>query len=207
MRASSSRLPPQRTRVTSSGEPPRTSVQLAANGRSRRAATCPSTSLPRFVPAATTAPGAQAVDQVEHAPRPRPRGVGGEPLVLGHVSARHTVGAQRGRGLTGAGAYEQRVQRLPGRELAGQRERLQGELVDPAGLVLHKAEDHQATPSSRMTSTTAGAASAPWPSTAACLPWPGGSTSRSFSSFGSGRCGSLFSIGFWRARSFAGTEG
>ena len=40
-----------------------------------------------------------------------------------------------------------------------------------------------------MTSTTAGAASAPWPSTAACLPCPGGSTSRSFSSFGSGRCG------------------
>ena len=56
-RASSSRLPPQRTRVTSSGEPPPTAVQFAAKGRSRRAATWLSTSLPRLLPAATTALG------------------------------------------------------------------------------------------------------------------------------------------------------
>ena len=54
MRASSSRLPPQRTR----GERAvarRSAMQLAAKGRSRRAATCASTSLPLVVPAATTA--------------------------------------------------------------------------------------------------------------------------------------------------------
>ena len=48
---------------------------------------------------------------------------------------------------------------------------------------------HQATPSSRMTSTTAGAASGPWPRISACLPWPAGTTSRSRSSRGSGRGG------------------
>ena len=69
MRASSRRLPPQRTRVTAS---PSTAVQLAAKGMSRRAATCASTSLPRFVPGATTAEGEMrsmtSSSAVAHAP-------------------------------------------------------------------------------------------------------------------------------------------
>ena len=55
--ASSSRLPPQRTRVTRMGSPPVTSTQFAASGRSAIADACASTSLPRGVPAATTAVG------------------------------------------------------------------------------------------------------------------------------------------------------
>ncbi len=60
IRASSSSDPPQRMRVTVRDEAAAApiAVTLAANGRSRRAAKCASTSLPRFVPAATTAVGA-----------------------------------------------------------------------------------------------------------------------------------------------------
>ena len=66
-RASSSRLPPQRTRVTTS---PSIAVTFAANGWSSRAATCASSSLPRSEPAATivSAP-CRGLDE-----RGRPRG-------------------------------------------------------------------------------------------------------------------------------------
>ena len=61
-------------------------------------------------------------------------------------------------------------------------ERLQRQLVDLAALVLHERENaHHATPRSRITPTTAGAASAPSPRISACLPGPPGTTSRSFS--------------------------
>jgi hypothetical protein len=66
---------------------------------------------------------------------------------------------------------------------------------------------HASTPICRITSTTFGAASAPWPSTSACFPWPSGTTSRSFSSFGSGRVGSTTASGFDFARSRPGTDG
>jgi hypothetical protein len=77
-----------------------------------------------------------AVDRVEQAARPRRRGVGGEALVLGHVGGRHPVGAELRGGLAAALAHEQRAERLPGRQLAGERERLERELVDLTGLVL-----------------------------------------------------------------------
>ena len=57
-RASSSRLPPQRTRVTVAGSPGVIDKQLAAIGWSVLAATWASTSLPRSVPGPTTALGA-----------------------------------------------------------------------------------------------------------------------------------------------------
>ncbi len=57
-RASSSRLPPQRTRVTVAGSPGVASMQFADIGRSAFAATCAITSLPRSVPGPTTAAGA-----------------------------------------------------------------------------------------------------------------------------------------------------
>ena len=54
-RASSSRLPPQRWRMTVVGSPGSASMQLAASGSPMRAANRAMTSLPRSVPAATTA--------------------------------------------------------------------------------------------------------------------------------------------------------
>ena len=63
-----------------------------------------------------------------------------------------------------------------------ERERLQRQVV----VRLDEEEDAHATPSCCMTSTTFGAASAPWPRISACLPCPSGTTSRSFSSFDSG---------------------
>ena len=67
-------------------------------------------------------------------------------------------------------------------ERAGERQRLLREL---AGL-LDVDEDAHATPIFCSTSTTAGAASGPWPRISASLPWLSGTTSRSFSS---SRCG------------------
>ncbi len=58
-RASSSSDPPQRRRVTVTGSPGVTAMQLAANGRPIRAATRAITSLPRSVPAAKTAVGSR----------------------------------------------------------------------------------------------------------------------------------------------------
>ena len=54
-RAISRRLPPQRCRVTVTGSPGVTAMQLAANGRFVRAASRAMTSLPLSVPAANTA--------------------------------------------------------------------------------------------------------------------------------------------------------
>ena len=53
--ASSTRLPPQRVRVSSQDSSPGpTSVTFVASGKSSRAATCAITSLPRSVPDAET---------------------------------------------------------------------------------------------------------------------------------------------------------
>ena len=57
-RASSSRLPPQRRRVSVDGSPGAAAMQFAASGWSARAAACASTSLPRSLPGAITAAGA-----------------------------------------------------------------------------------------------------------------------------------------------------
>src|SRR5438874_4688728 len=72
----------------------------------------------------------------------------------------------------------------------------------------HEDEDHDyTTPSSRRIPTTAGAASAPWPSTSTCLPEPGGKCSRTISRRGSGRTGVVVSTGLRLARSLPGTDG
>ena len=63
-RASSSRLPPQRCLVTTS---PAIAVTFAANGWSRMAPTCASSSLPRSEPAATIASASCAASAFAHA--------------------------------------------------------------------------------------------------------------------------------------------
>src|SRR5207248_10070322 len=80
---------------------------------------------------------------------------------------------------------------------------LQRELV----VRLDEDEDCHVTPSFCITSTTAGAASAPCPSTSACLPAPSGRTSLSFSSLDAGRETGRASTGLRFARSLAGTDG
>ena len=151
---------------------------------------------------------AGALERVGHAARPGPGRVSRQPLVLGHQRVRHAVRAELDRGLAPALAHQQRRERLTVRELARQRQGLQRQLVDLAALVLHERQNaHHATPRSRITPTTAGAASGPSPRISACLPGPPGTTSRSFSRRGCGRSGELLSTGFWRARSLAGTDG
>ncbi len=88
-------------------------------------------------------------------------------------------------------------------ERAREPERLQRQVV----VRLDEDEDAHATPSPCITSTTRGAAAAPSPRISACLPWPFGRTSRSFSSFESGRAGSTIASGFDFARSRPGTDG
>jgi hypothetical protein len=63
-RASSSRLPPQRWRVTTS---PSTEITFAANTPSSITAACASTSLPRSVPAAITVVGCRLAIARAHA--------------------------------------------------------------------------------------------------------------------------------------------
>ena len=178
-------------------------VTFAANGRSRRAATCAITSLPRFVPAATTALGSSrsisSSTQRAHA--------AGAYAASRSCSATYAVVTPCAPSCAAAlAAADEQRRRLA--EVARQRERLQRQLVDVAAVVLDEDQHaHHATPSSRMTSTTAGAASGPRPRISACLPWPAGTTSRRRSSCESGRAGVRRSIGFWRARSFAGTDG
>ena len=85
----------------------------------------------------------------------------------------------------------------------GERQCLQREVVP----VLDEEDNAHATPSSRITSTTRGAASGPWPRISACLPAPSGTTSRSFSSLDAGRSTGRASTGLRFARNFAGTDG
>ena len=186
MRASSRRLPPQRTRVTVS---PSTAVQFAAKGRSLRAATCASTSLPLFVPGATTAEGdvrsITSSRAVAHAPGAYASGSSA-------MCARAT-----GRAAEPTASTSPRVEA----KVSACRDSSSSDPSTSSSTAIY------ATPSSRMTFTTAGAASAPSPRISACLPWPGGTISRSFSSRASGRSGVLVSTGFCRARSLAGTDG
>ena len=93
---------------------------LAANGRSSRAATCASTSLPRSVPAATTA-SATAARRARDAPSPRPPA---------RRRRRPRPRAARVAGDGGAGADGDRVDRVA--ERRAKRQRLQRQLV--AGL-------------------------------------------------------------------------
>ncbi len=128
---------------------------------------------------------------------------------LGHVDRADAVVAEAGRSVGGARTGHQRLDRRAAAEPAGERERLQRQLVRLAAVVLHEDENagHHATPSLRNRSTTAGAASAPSPSSSAWRPRPGGTVSRTISSRGSAAAGSPVSTGLRRARSFAGTDG
>ena len=112
-----------------------------------------------------------ALDQLLQARRPRGGRVGGEPLVLGHVRRGDAVRAEPRGGLRRALADQERLDRIAVRQPAREREGLQGELVDAPARVLHQHEHrHATTPRSRITSTTAGAASGPLPRIAARLP-------------------------------------
>ena len=101
--------------------------------------------------------------------------------------------------------------RLAGREgmerLAERARECERLLRQVAGLLDVDERCHHATPIRCSTSTTAGAASGPWPRISASLPCPSGTTRRSFSRRGSGLSGELASTGLRWARSFAGTDG
>ena len=150
----------------------------------------------------------QALGELRDRARPRLRGIGaGEDLVLGDVHGGDAVRAERAGRLGGAGAGDHGVHRLAARVAAREGERLQGELVGLAALVLDEDEDHHATPSRRRTSTTAGAAAGPSPSSSAWRPGPDGTVRRTSSTRGARASGSALSIGLRRARSLAGTDG
>ncbi len=129
------------------------------------------------------------------------------PVDLRDMDGRDAVLAQRRRRVRGPGADHHGLERLAAGVAARERERLERELVELAVRMLHVREHHHATPSFWNSSTTAGAAAGPSPSTSAWRPRPGGTVSRTISSRGSLCAGSLASTGLRRARSFAGTEG
>ena len=90
---------------------------------------------------------------------------------------------------------------------ARQRERLPRDVVGDAAGMFDQDEDAHKRPAPRSISTTAGAASGPWPRISACLPWPSGTTSRTFSSPAAARSGVRVSSGFRFARMRPGTDG
>ena len=193
MRASSSRLPPQRDprdRVAAvDGGAVRREGQVAPRGRR-----APSPRCPRSVPGGTTAVGDSALDQLVDSGGP------GAPARRRRCRSA-TWARSTGTAELRAATRRRRHRRAAPANVSACRDSSSSAAVD------QHQHRHQATPSSRITSTTAGAASGPWPRISACLPWPGGTTSRSFSSRGSGRAGVSVSTGFCRARSFAGTDG
>ena len=209
MRASSSRLPPQRTRVTSA--PPSdgaAATQFAARGRSSSAATWARTSLPRSVPGPRTAvaDSRRATSTIASAIA---RGAcEREDLVLRHVERLDPVSRERRRRrLCRIDTSADRLHRAAA-EGTGEGQRLQRRLVDGAVPVLDVDQGRRhRIPISCSISTTRGAADAPSPRISACLPSPSGTTSRSFSSRASGRAGERVSTGFRCARRRPGTDG
>ena len=208
-RATSRRLPPHRTRVTSAPPSDGAAVmQLAASGTSRSAAAWAMTSLPRSVPGPTTAvaPSRPASSTIASAIACGAYEAKTSPSATCSVDTPWSASAARG-------ACDCIVTSGNGLHLASapvgarEGERLQRRLVDLARGVLEVDEDAHATPICWSTSTTRGAAAAPSPSTSACLPSPSGTTSRSFSSRCSGRAGVRASSGFRCARSRPGTDG
>ena len=143
----------------------RRAMQLAANGRSRRAATCASTSLPRSVPAATTAVGDEPVGELVDGGRPGLRRVGAA-VDLGDVHASDAESPSR------AAPRRTRARRPASPSAARERQRLQRQLV-LAGARPGPAR-HHATPSSRMHLDDGGRRLGASPRISACLPWPGG---------------------------------
>ena len=158
-------------------------MQLAASGSPARAATRAITSLPRSVPAATTAvaPMRSAVSADDRAPRRRARS-----RVSPSCAARRGRRRRRARAAPLVGADQQRLRRARPSERARAVERLQRRPRRPPRWIERRAV-HQATPICSSRSTTAGAASAPSPRTSACLALPSGTTRRTRSRREAGR--------------------
>src|SRR5215216_5757138 len=105
--------------------------------------------------------GLELLDQLLEARGPRRRRVCGEAIVIDDMHRYDAVGTQSGDGF----ADRERVDRTA--EVARKGHGLERELLTG----LHQDEDaHPATPISRMSSTTRGAASGPVPRISACLP-------------------------------------
>ena len=201
MRATSSRLPPQRTRVTSRRRRRRGSNAVRRQRQVEQRGDMGNTSLPRSVPGPRTA-------------------------VADSRRATSTIASAIARGASktssSATCSARRRARAPPRtpvlatsaSPAPRRRRARAKVSawsdgssTVAVRVLDVDEDAHTTPISRITSTTRGAAAAPSPRISACLPSPSGTTSRSFSSRELGRSRRLRPSGLRCARSSPGTDG
>ena len=131
-RASSRRLPPQRTRVTAAASPGAAAMQLAASGRSVMAAAWAIASVARSLPGATTAAGREPRDQLRRsrAPTPAARTRRGR---RARRRAPSRLRAPRARPRRRPGPISDRLERLPGRLGVAARERrgLAREVVEP----------------------------------------------------------------------------
>src|SRR6266516_6260306 len=144
----------------------------------------------------------RTLDQGDHARRPRLRRVVVETLVDGKV---HALGAELRGERTRLLADKRRLDGAA--ERTRERHRLERELVQRTAVVLGDDEDHGATPSSRNSSATRGAASGPLPRICTGVPSSCGTISRTFSRPGSGRAGSSRSSSCFLARSRPGSDG
>ncbi len=117
--------------------------------------------MPRSLPAAEDRRRLEPLGELNERRGPSRRGVG--LAELGDVDGLD-ADARSGRVRGG----QERLDRVAQR--AGEREGLQGELAGSARLLLDEQQRRHARPSPAISSTTAAAASAPWPSTRACFP-------------------------------------
>ena len=161
----------------SSGSPGVTAVQFAASGSPSRTAARAIASVAGPEPGATIAVAPILLGQRADDRRPGIRRERVERVVLGDVGDRDGHALRR---LGAARPDQQRVRVAP--EAGRQRERLQRDVGRGAVGVLDENEVHDATPICSRRSTTAAAASGPWPSTSACFASPAGTTSRARSS-------------------------
>src|SRR5439155_8106119 len=147
---------------------------------------------------------------------PGQRGVLAEAFARGHVHRPDPECAKRAERLAGTGAAVRRLPDHHGLELvlrrrrgsAGQRERLQGLVGQPAALVLDERQEHPGTsPSSRITLAARPAASGLVPRISTRLFDPPGTRSRTLRSPLPGHDGSDRAMGAFLARSRPGTDG
>ena len=168
---SSIAAPPRTCRETTSGSVDSTATTLAAIATPSRQATWAMTSPPRGVPPATTDRG--SVGGGHDGRRPRGRGIRRERLTIGVPDAGHAVRAELLDDAVRHRSDHQRVDLVA--QPAHEGQRLPRHLADSGVVGLDEHEHgHLVTPSFSRRSTTAGAASAPLPSTVTWLGWGSG---------------------------------
>ena len=167
IRASSRRLPPQRIRVTTIGSPAVAAMQFAANGRSSHGGEAREHLVAPLVAARNHGGGRRACPTSSASSRDRGRCVAREERL---VSATWSVSTPE------IGKAAPAVNAETARRVSA-RMRVPAASRSPASST--ETRTRHAAPIRRSTSTTAGAASGPWPRISASLPLLSGTTRRS----------------------------